>query len=64
MRVFSIFIVLMCHRQAYHSAFNEDPDIRQVGNMAVLPIKTKFRGPAPLGAHTLCSLDSTDAQPA
>ncbi|KAK0482082.1 actin-related protein ARPC3 [Armillaria luteobubalina] len=31
---------------AYHSSFNEDPDIRQVGNMAVLPIKTKIRGPA------------------
>ncbi|KAJ3556722.1 hypothetical protein NM688_g1866 [Phlebia brevispora] len=33
---------------AYHSALNEEPDVRQVGNMAVLPIKTKIRGPAPL----------------
>lgn len=45
--------MLICYLKAYHSAFNEDPDIRQVGNMAVLPIKTKFRGPAPLGMHTL-----------
>jgi len=35
---------------AYHSAFNEEPDVRQVGNMSVLPIKTKIRGPAPLAA--------------
>ncbi|KAI0720321.1 ARP2/3 complex 21 kDa subunit [Cerioporus squamosus] len=33
---------------AYHSSLNELPDIRQVGNIAILPIKTKFRGPAPL----------------
>ncbi|TCD69241.1 subunit of the Arp2/3 complex [Steccherinum ochraceum] len=32
---------------AYHSSFNEDPDMRQVGNVAILPIKTKIRGPAP-----------------
>ncbi|KAF9226677.1 ARP2/3 complex, 21 kDa p21-Arc subunit [Gyrodon lividus] len=32
---------------AYHSAFNEFEDARQVGNMAILPIKTKIRGPAP-----------------
>jgi len=32
---------------AYHSALNEEPDVRQVGNMAILPIKTKIRGPAP-----------------
>ncbi|KDQ64366.1 hypothetical protein JAAARDRAFT_187701 [Jaapia argillacea MUCL 33604] len=31
---------------AYHSAFNEVPDVRQVGNMSVLPIKTRIRGPA------------------
>ncbi|KAH7930690.1 ARP2/3 complex, 21 kDa p21-Arc subunit [Leucogyrophana mollusca] len=31
---------------AYHSSLNEYPDARQVGNMAVLPIKTKIRGPA------------------
>ncbi|OSD04640.1 actin-like protein ARPC3 [Trametes coccinea BRFM310] len=31
---------------AYHSSFNEYPDMRVVGNLAVLPIKTKFRGPA------------------
>jgi len=33
---------------AYHSSLNEEPDVRQVGNMAILPIKTKIRGPAPL----------------
>ncbi|KAF8915321.1 actin-related protein ARPC3 [Mucidula mucida] len=33
---------------AYHSSLNELDDVRQVGNMAVLPIKTKIRGPAPL----------------
>ncbi|CDO73748.1 hypothetical protein BN946_scf185015.g76 [Trametes cinnabarina] len=32
---------------AYHSSFNEYPDMRVVGNLAILPIKTKFRGPAP-----------------
>ncbi|KAI0960413.1 hypothetical protein AcW1_004934 [Taiwanofungus camphoratus] len=32
---------------AYHSSLNEDPDARQVGNMSILPVKTKFRGPAP-----------------
>ncbi|CCM00665.1 uncharacterized protein FIBRA_02704 [Fibroporia radiculosa] len=32
---------------AYHSALNEEPDVRQVGNMSILPIKSKFRGPAP-----------------
>ena len=49
-------IMLTFYPQAYHSAFNEDPDVRQVGNMAVLPIKTKFRGPAPLGMHALLSI--------
>ncbi|TFK55587.1 actin-related protein ARPC3 [Heliocybe sulcata] len=33
---------------AYHSSFNESPDMQQVGNLAVLPVKTKVRGPAPL----------------
>lgn len=37
------------HIQAYHSSYNEEPDVRQVGNLSVLPIKTKIRGPAPLG---------------
>ncbi|KAI0660795.1 ARP2/3 complex 21 kDa subunit [Cubamyces menziesii] len=32
---------------AYHSSFNEYPDMRLVGNLAILPVKTKFRGPAP-----------------
>lgn len=33
---------------AYHSSFVEDPDVRQVGNTAILPIRTKIRGPAPI----------------
>jgi actin related protein 2/3 complex subunit 3 len=27
---------------------NEEPDIRQVGNLGIYPIKTRLRGPAPL----------------
>ncbi|KAG7096695.1 hypothetical protein E1B28_004109 [Marasmius oreades] len=33
---------------AYHSSFNEVSDVRQVGNMSILPIKTKIRGPSPI----------------
>ncbi|KAF9006591.1 actin-related protein ARPC3 [Cyathus striatus] len=33
---------------AYHSTLNEEPDMRQVGNMAILPIRTRIRGPAPI----------------
>ncbi|KAF5393000.1 hypothetical protein D9757_001311 [Collybiopsis confluens] len=33
---------------AYHSSFNEEPDVQQVGNFSILPIKTKFRGVATL----------------
>ncbi|KAF8663409.1 hypothetical protein AX16_000981 [Volvariella volvacea WC 439] len=32
---------------AYHSAFNE-VEARQVGNLAILPIRTRIRGPAPI----------------
>lgn len=35
---------------AYHSAFNADTSVRQIGNMAVLPISTKVRGPAPIAS--------------
>ncbi|KAH9077029.1 ARP2/3 complex 21 kDa subunit [Lactarius deliciosus] len=38
--------------QAYHSALNEEPDIRQVGNVGIYPIKTRLRGPAPVAAST------------
>jgi len=34
--------------QAYHSSFNEEVDVRLVGNTPVLPIKTKIRGPSPI----------------
>ncbi|EPQ28232.1 uncharacterized protein PFL1_04059 [Pseudozyma flocculosa PF-1] len=32
---------------AYHSAYNDDPEARQIGSMALLPIRSKIRGPAP-----------------
>ncbi|KAK9446513.1 actin-related protein 2/3 complex subunit 3 [Limtongia smithiae] len=31
---------------AYHSTFLNEPDTRVVGNFAVMPLRTKFRGPA------------------
>lgn len=45
--------------QAYHSALNEEPDIRQVGNLGIYPIKTRLRGPAPVAgvfSHLTCVL--------
>lgn len=39
--------------QAYHSAFNDDPSVRQVGNTAILPISTKMRGPAPIACKLM-----------
>ena len=33
--------------QAYHSAYNQESDVRLVGSMSLLPIRTKIRGPAP-----------------
>ncbi|KZW04356.1 ARP2/3 complex 21 kDa subunit [Exidia glandulosa HHB12029] len=33
---------------AYHSTLNDEPDARQVGNVSILPIKTRIRGPAPI----------------
>jgi len=35
--------------QAYHSAFNEEQDVRLIGNLALLPFKSKIRGAAPIG---------------
>ncbi|EGF80042.1 hypothetical protein BATDEDRAFT_89245 [Batrachochytrium dendrobatidis JAM81] len=31
---------------AYHSSFNDDQTVRTIGNMSMLPFKTKSRGPA------------------
>ena len=42
-------MAFITHPQAYHSSFNEAPDARQVGNMSILPIRTRIRGPAPIG---------------
>ncbi|CAA7260061.1 unnamed protein product [Cyclocybe aegerita] len=44
----SVPLCITNDQQAYHSSFNEEPDVRQVGNMAILPIRTRIRGPAPL----------------
>ncbi|KIY49451.1 actin-related protein ARPC3, partial [Fistulina hepatica ATCC 64428] len=41
---------------AYHSSFNEASDMRHVGNMAVLPIKTKYRGPAPIADPSVADI--------
>lgn len=35
-----------CTLQAYHSQFNSD-DNRLLANMALLPIRTQYKGPAP-----------------
>lgn len=40
----------MEHFKAYHSNFLDPPSI--IGNTAILPIKTQFRGPAPLHNST------------
>lgn len=32
---------------AYHSAYNGATEYREVGNMALLPLRTRTRGPAP-----------------
>ncbi|KAI9895036.1 MAG: subunit of the Arp2/3 complex [Vezdaea aestivalis] len=31
---------------AYHSVFNEDADVRLIGNVPLLPLRTRTRGPA------------------
>lgn len=36
--------------QAYHSQFN-DGDYQSVGNMFMLPVKTRFRGNAPIAGE-------------
>ncbi|KDN37992.1 putative ARC18-subunit of the Arp2/3 complex [Tilletiaria anomala UBC 951] len=35
---------------AYHSMYNQDPDARVYGSIALLPIRTRIRGPAPTPA--------------
>ncbi|KAL7009884.1 cytosolic Fe-S cluster assembly factor cfd1 [Cystobasidiomycetes sp. EMM_F5] len=35
---------------AYHSSFNEGANFNTIGNMAILPLKTRVRGPAPAPA--------------
>lgn len=42
-------MIMLPNVQAYHSSLNESEDARQVGNVSILPIKTKIRGPAPVG---------------
>ena len=38
---------ILIDNQAYHSAYNDDPQYTVVGNMAILPVNTRIRGPAP-----------------
>ena len=38
--------------QAYHSQFNAD-DNRLLANMALLPLRTQYKGPAPRGSELL-----------
>ncbi|KAL4249641.1 Actin-related protein 2/3 complex subunit 3 [Abortiporus biennis] len=45
---------------AYHSSYNEEPDVREVGNMSILPIRTRIRGPAPVAdANSADIIDET-----
>ncbi|KAG6817855.1 hypothetical protein H0H87_001687 [Tephrocybe sp. NHM501043] len=46
---------------AYHSSLNDEPDVRQVGNLAILPIKTRIRGPAPQGELQHATAESMTA---
>ncbi|ERE76868.1 anaphase-promoting complex subunit 7 [Cricetulus griseus] len=39
---------------AYHSSLM-DPDTKLIGNMALLPIRSQFKGPAPRESESLCS---------
>ncbi|GAK64945.1 actin-related protein ARPC3 [Moesziomyces antarcticus] len=32
---------------AYHSSYNEEPEVRVIGSMSLLPIRSRTRGPAP-----------------
>ncbi|KAI9671174.1 MAG: subunit of the Arp2/3 complex [Caeruleum heppii] len=34
------------HLQAYHSIFEQETDVRVIGNFALLPLRTRTRGPA------------------
>lgn len=40
-------LLALALQPAYHSAFNEAKDAAQICGMAVLPLKTRIRGPAP-----------------
>lgn len=46
----------LIHLQAYHSVFLDEPNQHQIGNFALLPLRTRTRGPAlqlpPLPAST------------
>lgn len=32
---------------AYHSSYNEEPNVRQIASISILPLYTRSRGPAP-----------------
>jgi len=42
-------------KMVYHSSFVDGQDYRYVGNLPILPLKTKYKGPAPQ-----CAPDQTD----
>lgn len=33
---------------AYHSSYNDEPNVRQIAGVSILPLNSKIRGPAPL----------------
>lgn len=33
---------------AYHSSYNDEPNVRQVAGMSILPLHARTRGPAPM----------------
>merc|ERR1711862_843412 len=44
---FFLFLLVGWNNMVYHSGYNE-AQCRQMCNMSILPLKTKFKGPAPL----------------
>ena len=48
---------LCCPLQAYHSQFNSE-DKRLVGNLALLPVRTSYKGPAPKSSMSMCTHSS------
>ncbi|KAG4304249.1 hypothetical protein PORY_002430, partial [Pneumocystis oryctolagi] len=45
---------------AYHSSFINDTELQQIGGFAILPLKTKFKGPSQISTVSDSSLDIID----